>query len=207
MKLSIGVLPLKSDADIILHPVKYKNSITYEPLAEEAVLALLAKEFTYKLVDEETKKFFDEMDEGYLYSESNFDEFDIETIKKSLENKNELVIGKDILLHPNKENILKIANLFRLANFEVNEYIENNEFDEIDELDTFDGSVVYVCNGKNDEILVSNQFKIANKIKSNEILVNNIPKKVILDENLKGVFGIIFEDNIDSYPFQRVKIN
>jgi len=206
MKLSIGVLPLKSDADIILHPVKYKESITYEPLAEEAVLALLAKELTYDLVDDKTKEFFDDMDDGYLYSESNFDEFDIETIKNSLENKNELLIGKDILLHPNKENILKIANLFRLANFEVNEYIENNEFDEIDELDTFDGSVVYVCDGDNDEILVSNQFKIANKIKNDTILVDNKEKKVILDENLKGVFGIIFEKN-DQYPFKRVKIN
>ena len=206
MKLSIGVLPLKSDADIVLHPVKYKESITYEPLAEEAVLALLAKEFTYDLVDSKTKEFFDDMDEGYLYSESNFDEFDIETIKNSLEDKNELIIGKDILLHPNKENILKIANLFRLANFEVNEYIEDNEFDEIDELDTFDGSVVYVCDGDNDEILVSNQFKIANKIKSDTILVDGKEKKVILDENLKGVFGIIFEKN-DKYPFKRVKIN
>jgi len=206
MRLSIGVLPLKSKADIILHPVKYKESITYEPSAEEAVIALLAKELTYDLVDEKTKQFFDNMDEGYLYSESNFDEFDIETIKNSLEDKNELVIGKDIFLHPRKENILKIANLFRLANFEVNEYIEDNKFDEIDELDTFDGSVVYVCDGDNEEILVSNQFKIANKIKNDTILVDGKEKKVILDENLKGVFGIIFEQN-DKYPFKRVKIN
>ena len=206
MRLSIGVLPLKSKADIILHPVKYKESITYEPSAEEAVIALLAKELTYDLVDEKTKQFFDDMDEGYLYSESNFDEFDIETIKNSLEDKNELVIGKDVLLHPNKDNILKIANLFRLANFEVNEYIEDNKFDEIDELDTFDGSVVYVCDGDNEEILVSNQFKIANKIKNDTILVDGKEKKVILDENLKGVFGIIFEQN-DKYPFKRVKIN
>ena len=206
MRLSIGVLPLKSKADIILHPVKYKESISYEPSAEEAVIALLAKELTYDLVDEKTKQFFDDMDEGYLYSESNFDEFDIETIKNSLEDKNELVIGKDVLLHPNKDNILKIANLFRLANFEVNEYIEDNEFDEIDEVDTFDGSVVYVCDGDNEEILVSNQFKIANKIKNDTILVDGKEKKVILDENLKGVFGIIFEQN-DKYPFKRVKIN
>ena len=206
MILSIGVLPLKSKADIILHPVKYKDSITYEPLAEEAVIALLAKELTYDLVDEKTKEFFDEMDDGYLYSESNFDEFDIETIKNSVEEKNELILGKDIFLHPRKENILKIANLFKLAGFNVNESIEDNEFDEIDELDTFDGSVVYVCDGANDEILVSNQFKIANKINRDIILVDNKEKKVILDENLKGVFGVIFEQN-NKYPFKRVKIN
>jgi hypothetical protein len=59
MRLSIGVLPLNSKADIILHPVKYKESITYEPLAEEAVIALLAKELTYDLVDEKTREFFE----------------------------------------------------------------------------------------------------------------------------------------------------
>jgi len=206
MKLSIGVLAINNDADIILHPVKYKESITYEPLAEEAVIALLAKELTYDLVDEKTKEFFDDMDDGYLYSESNFDEFDIETIKNSLEEKNELIIGKDILFHPKKENILKLANLFKLAGFSVNESIDDKNFDEIDELDTFDGSVVYVADGENDNILVSNQFKIANKIKNDKILVDSIEKNVISDENLKGVFGVIFE-KYDKYPFKRVKIN
>ena len=206
MKLSIGVLPLNSDADIILHPIKYKESISYEPLAEEAVIALLAKELTYDLVDNKTKEFFDEMDDGYLYSESNFDEFDIETIKNSLEEKNELIIGKDILLHPRKENILKLANLLKLAGFDLNESIEDTNFEEVDELDTFDGAVVYIADGENDDILVSNQFKIANKIKSDTILVDNKTKNVILDENLKGVFGIIFEKT-DTYPFKRVKIN
>jgi hypothetical protein len=206
MKLSIGVLPLNSTADIILHPVKYKESIAYEPLAEEAVIALLAKELTYDLVDNKTKEFFDEMDDGYLYSESNFDEFDLETIKNSLEEKNELIIGKDILLHPRKENILKLANLLKLAGFDVNEYIEDNNFEEVDELDTFDGAVVYIADGANNDILVSNQFKIANKIKTDKILVDGKEKNVILDENLKGVFGIIFETT-DNYPFKRVKIN
>jgi len=205
MILSIGVLPLKSEADIILHPVKYKDSITYEPLAEEAVIALLAKELTYDLADEKIKEFFDEMDDGYLYSESNFDEFDIETIKNSLEDKNKLILGKDIYSHPRKENILKLANLLKLANFEV-DGINSDEIEEVEELDTFDGSVVYVCDGENDELLVSNQFKIANKIKSDTILVDGKEKKVILDENLKGVFGIVFEKT-DEYPFKRVKIN
>ena len=206
MKLSIGVLPLKSDADIILHPVKYKESVSYEPLAEEAVIALLAKELTYDLVDDKTKEFFDDMDEGYLYSESNFDEFDIENIKKSLEDKNELVLGKDVLSHPRKENILKLANLLKLVNFDINETIDSNDLEEIDELDTFDGSVVYVCDGENDEIIVSKQFKIANKINSDKILVDGKEKVVKEDENLKGVFGIIFDKN-EEYPFKRVKIN
>jgi len=206
MKLSIGLLPLKSDADIILHPVKYGDSTTYEPSAEEAVMALIAKALTYDVVDDKTKQFFDDMDDGYLFSESNFDEFDIEKIKSSLDKNNTLILGKDIYTHPKSENILKFANLLKLVGFEVDNEMDNTDFDEIDELDTFDGSVVYVCDGDNDEILVSNQFKIANKINSDTILVDNKQKKVILDENLKGVFGIIFEE-YDKYPFKRVKIN
>jgi hypothetical protein len=205
MKISIGKSPLNNDAGIILHPIKYKNSITYEPLAEEAVVALMAKYFTYELVDAKTKKFFDEMDEGYLYSESNFDEFDLEQIENMLEENNEIIIGKDIYLHPKKDNILKLLNLLNLANFKVSG-IKDFEFDEIDELEVFDGAVVYIQDGNNDNILVSNQFKIANKINKNEILINSKPKKVVVDENLKGVFGIVFE-NTDEYPFQKVIIS
>ena len=206
MKLSIGILPTKSDADIVLHPIKYNDSIAYEPLAEEAVIALIAKELIYEKADEKTKEFFDELDEGYLYSESNFDEFDIETIKSKLDETNELILGRDIFLHPKKDNILKLANLFKLIGFSVNESIDDKEFDEIDELDTFDGAIVYFDEGNDDIILVNNQFKIANKIKSDEIQINSQTKKVVLDENLKGVFGIIHQDVID-YPFKRVKIN
>ncbi len=200
MTASIGILPLKSKADIILHPIKYKDSITYEPLAEEAVIALIAKHFTYDLVDEKTKEFFDEMDDGYLFSEANFDEFDLE----KLNGITKIIIGKDIYNHPKKDNILKLLNLLKLASIET-EGIEG-ELEEIDELDSFDGSVVYCCDGEEDKIIVSKQFKIANKINKDTILVDNKEKKVIEDENLKGVFGIIYE-NTNNYPFKKVKIN
>ena len=202
MTASIGILPLKSKADIILHPIKYKDSITYEPLAEEAVVALIAKHFTYDLVDEKTKEFFDDLDEGYLFSEANFDEFDLE----KLEGIKEIIIGKDIYTHPKKDNILKLLTLLKLADIKVDVENIDNELDEIDELDSFDGSVVYFCDGDNDEIVVSKQFKIANKINKDTILVDNKEKKVIEDENLKGVFGIVYE-NCEDYPFKKVKIN
>ena len=205
MKISIGVLPLKSDADIILHPVKYKESMTYEPTAEEAIMALMVKYFVYNELDDKLKEYFDELDEGYLYSESNFDEFDLESIEEKLEGNDEIIIGRDILLHPKKDNILKLANLLR-TKFKVNKFIEDFDLDEIDDIEEFNGSVVYLDECDNDTILVSNQFKIANKIKSDKILVDSKEKKVVLDENLKGVFGIICEKS-DSYPFKRVKIN
>ncbi|NPA55330.1 MAG: hypothetical protein GXO40_03115 [Epsilonproteobacteria bacterium] len=209
MRLSIGMLPLKSTADVILHPVKYKDSITYEPLAEEAVIALIAKYLTYDKVDSKTREFFDEMDDGYLFSESNFDEFDLDTIKSQLDSTNELILGKDIFLHPKKDNILKLANLLKLAGFEVHDGIDDTDFEEIDELDTFDGSIVYCCDGDDDVLLISNQFKIANKITSDEVIVQlrntSLTKKIKIDDDLKGVFGIIYEAAV-AYPFERVTI-
>jgi NADH-quinone oxidoreductase subunit F len=205
MKISIGIIPTKSEADIILHPVKYKDSITYEPSAEEAVIALMVKYFVYDKLNDELKEYFDELDEGYLYSESNFDEFDLETIEEKLEGNDEIILGRDITLHPKKDNILKLANLLR-KKFKVNEFINNTNLDEIDDIEEFNGSVVYCDDCENDNILISNQFKIANKINSDKILLDSKEKNVILDENLKGVFGIICE-NTDKYPFKRVKIN
>jgi len=205
MKISIGMLPTKSDADIILHPIKYGDSITYEPTAEEAIMALMVKYFVYDELSDELKTYFDELDEGYLYSESNFDEFDLESIEEKLQGDDELIIGRDILLHPKKENILKLANLLRVK-FRVNEFIEETNLDEIDDIEEFNGSVVYLDECENDKILVSEQFKIANKIRKDKILVDSKEKRVVLDENLKGVFGIICEKS-ESYPFKRVKIN
>ena len=205
MRLAIGMLPTKVEADIILHPIKYKNSITYEPLGEEAVVALIVKELTYNVVDDKVREFFDEMDDGYLYSESNFDEFDIETIKNSLDEKNSLIIGKDIYFHPKRDIILKLINLLKLVNFEIKDSISDTDFEEIDELDSFDGVVVYLDDEEHNDILISPQFKVAHKINSDTIKIDGKKKNVILDENLKGVFAIVGEKS-DEYPFKRVKI-
>jgi len=59
MIISIGNLPLIDiNEDVFMHPVKYNDSITYEPMAEEAVIALIAKYFTYDKVPETIKKLF-----------------------------------------------------------------------------------------------------------------------------------------------------
>jgi len=227
MVMSIGNLPLKDiKADVFLHPVKYKDSITYEPMAEEAVIALIAKYFTYDKVPEKVKEYFDEMDEGYLFGESNFDEFDLEKLDTG-----KIIIGKDIALHPKVENIKKFLCLLRdFGGFEIEgvelpvffepsdpvlaEIVEVEkeyeiELDEIDELDTFDGSVVYCCSDrfvvKEDEILASQQFVIANKIKSFEVEIDGEVKKLKKIKELKGTFGIIYKQT-DDYPFKRVKI-
>ena len=227
MKISIGNLPLKKiEADVFLHPVKYKDSITYEPMAEEAVIALIAKHFTYDKVPEIVKEYFDEMDDGYLFSESNFDEFDLEKLEVG-----KIIIGKDIHLHPKVENIKRFLALLRdYGGFEIEgiklpkwfkpsdpileEILETEKsyeyhLEEIDELESFDGSVVYACSDfnvvKKNELLCSHQFVIANKIKSLKVKVDGEVKEIRKLPELKGTFGIILKDT-DKYPFLRVKI-
>ena len=227
MIISIGNLPLKNiKADLFLHPVKYKDSVTYEPMAEEAVIALIAKHFTYENVPEIVKDYFDEMDDGYLMSESNFDEFDLEKI-----NKGKIIVGKDIHLHPKVENIKRFLALLRdYGGFEIEgiklpkwfeasdpileEILETEKsyeyyLEEIDELPSFDGSVVYACDDsfvvRKDEILCSQQFVIANKIKSLTIKVDGEVKHIKKLPELKGTFGVILKDTTE-YPFLRVKI-
>ncbi len=227
MIISIGNLPLKNiKADVFLHPVKYKDSITYEPMAEEAVVALIAKYFTYEKVPEAVRDYFDEMDEGYLFSESNFDEFDLEKLESG-----KIIVGRDIYLHPKVENIKKFLALLRdYGGFEVEgielpkwfeasdpilaEILETEKsyeysLEEIDELPSFDGSVVYACDDytvvKSNELLCSHQFVIANKIKSLKIKLNGEIKEIRKLPELKGTFGIILKD-VNEYPFLRVKI-
>ena len=227
MIISIGNLPLKNiKADLFLHPVKYKDSITYEPMAEEAVIALIAKKFTYDKVPDIVKEYFDEMDDGYLMSESNFDEFDLEKLENG-----KILIGRDIHLHPKVENIKRFLALLRdYGDFEIEgiklpkwfeasdpileEIVETEKsyeyhLEKIDDLPSFDGSVVYACEDfyvvKEDELLCSHQFVIANKIKSLTVKVNGEIKHIKKIPELKGTFGIIFKKS-DEYPFLRVKI-
>jgi len=227
MIISIGNLPLKNiNADIFLHPVKYKDSITYEPMAEEAVMALIAKHFTYDKVPEIVKEYFDEMDDGYLFSESNFDEFDLEKLAKG-----KILVGRDLRLHPKVENIKRFLALLRdYGGFEIEgiklpkwfspsdpileEILESERsyeyhLEEIDELESFDGSVVYACSDfnvvKSNELLCSQQFVIANKIKSLKVKVDGEEKEIKKLPNLKGTFGVILKE-VNEYPFLRVKI-
>ncbi len=227
MVISIGNLPLKNiKADIFLHPVKYKDSITYEPMAEEAVIALIAKHFTYEKVPDIVREYFDEMDDGYLFSESNFDEFDLEKLEDG-----KLIIGRDIHLHPRVENIKRFLALLRdYGNFEIEgiklpkwfepsdpileEILETKKsyeyhLEDIEELPSFDGSVVYACEDfnvvKEDELLCSHQFVIANKIKSLTVKVDGEIKNIKKLPELKGTFGVILKD-VKEYPFLRVKI-
>jgi len=214
MIISIGNSPLKTEkVDIFMHPIRYeldvKKYFTYEPLAEEAILALIVKEITYDNLPTKLKEYFDDLDDGYLFSESNFDEFELEEIISSLEEKNSLILGNDVLSHPSKDNILKLAYILKkYSNFDVNLFKEDENLDEVAELDTFDGAVVYFDDGECEDLIASPQFLIANRKKESQIVkINNqFTKKIVVDEKLKGVFGIVCE-KIKGYVFQKVTIS
>jgi len=166
------------------------------------------------------------MDDGYLFSESNFDEFDLEKLKLG-----EIIVGRDLILHPKKENIIKFLMIlrdfggFKISGVKLEHYFDPSDpelleivesersfeynLEEIDELTSFDGSVVYACDDlnvvKENELLCSDQFLIANKIKSLKVKVDGEIKDVRKVSGLKGTFGVIYK-KVNTYPFLRVKI-
>ncbi len=120
----INMHPIEDD---LLKPIVTKF-IKYEVGAEEAVLAMLLD----ALLDEESKqkvskKWFEELDIGYLSAESSVGEEEIEDIIRRLERKKRLredtftlILGEDLYAHPRAENIAKLAGLIdRLSDFEV----------------------------------------------------------------------------------------
>ncbi len=214
MIISIANSPFKTQkVDIFMHPIRYNLDVnkyfTYEPFAEEAVLALIVKGITYSKLPSNLQTYFDELDEGYLFSESNFDEYELEEIISSLDEKNTLILGNDILNHPAYKNILKLAFILKTyANFDVNVYLEDESLEEIEELETFDGAVIYFDDRECQDLIVSSQFLIANRKKEFQIVTINdkFKKKIVVDENVKGVFGIVCE-KIQGYSFQKVTIS
>ncbi len=103
-----------------IHPIKdaeisniVTQSIKNEVGSEEAALAMLADAF---ITDKSSQKaFFDELDLGYLSGESNISQEEIELLHHFFKRKKSptLIIGEDIINHPQAENIAKIAGLLQ----------------------------------------------------------------------------------------------
>jgi NADH-quinone oxidoreductase subunit G len=99
--------------DSLLMPIA-NHQIKYEVGTEEGVvgvlLYILAKE---RVKDKKIQDFIDEFDLGYLASETNISDIDIETIKKlSDKNRNKvLLIGSDVISNKRRVNISKLCAL------------------------------------------------------------------------------------------------
>ncbi len=104
-----------------MHPLEdalMQNVVTqfskYEVGTEEGVMALLAKTLLASSdIDDEMKKYFDDLDMGYLCAETNVGEEELATIAKAgIRSKNKtLVLGQDLFMHAQAENIAKLAGL------------------------------------------------------------------------------------------------
>ena len=109
---------------VYMHPIEdpllatnVNKFVKYEPKSEEGVMAILASLFGGEGLDGESKIFFEDLDIGYVSSESSFDESEQEEIAKLfLRAKNKtLILGQDLYSHPRAENIAKLAALFEKA--------------------------------------------------------------------------------------------
>jgi len=230
MVVGFGVLPLLKlpEVELYLHPVRYgEKVITFEPMAEEAVIALITKKVCEGRLPSILADYFEELDEGYLSSESNFDEWDLERLNPS-----KIVVGRDVRYHPRFGNIVRflaILNHFggvevegvslppvmeekedpELAELAVEEesYIVPAEVSE--ELPSFDGGVIYRCNTKEvvkeGELLCSHQFIIANRIQRVQVEIEGKIYRVRKIPQLKGTFGIVYQP-VEEYPFKRVVV-
>ena len=86
----------------------------YEVGTEEGVMALLAHAILKDAdLDEKERAFFEELDFGYLYAETNIGEEELSFMLKSFARakKRTLIIGNDLIAHERAENIAKLAAL------------------------------------------------------------------------------------------------
>lgn len=145
-----------------MHPIDnidlklyYTQFIKYEVGSEEGICALLMDTFI-KECDENTRKFINDLDLGYISAESSAGEEEFEEAYSNyLKAKNKLlIIGDDLIEHEKIENIIKLLALIKkYTNFELivlNEDLENKinsctnfDLDEIEELKSFNGTLVY----------------------------------------------------------------
>lgn len=104
---------------VYAHPMEdalMQNTVTqlmkYEVGTEEGVMAILANAILKETdLDEDERAFFNDLDLGYLYAESNIGDEEIDFMMKSFSRaKNRvLIIGNDLIAHKRSDNIAKLA--------------------------------------------------------------------------------------------------
>ena len=219
-----------------MHPIDnidlklyYTQFIKYEVGSEEGICALLMDTFI-KECDENTRKFINDLDLGYISAESSAGEEEFEEAYSNyLKAKNKLlIIGDDLIEHEKIENIIKLLALIKkYTNFELivlNEDLGNKinlctnfDLEEIEELKSFNGTLVYklIDEQQNDELIASKTFaNIAKVANGDEIYINSKDEKIKrtlkVDETLNGTIAILkvknSNDIFNGYRYKQVKI-
>lgn len=203
----------------LLHPLNFNpypkiQHFLYEVGCEEAIIALLINAL-YNVFggDLELKAFVESLDVGYLASECNLAEEELEQIAQSFKvQKSLLVLGKDLNAHKRAHNIGKILALLSntLPQIEI-VFLESlpktkgdsakTPIDALGELECYDGMVAYLqTKALKEPILeVSKQFSQVGKLQEETRVgvqlmdsQNRVEATLHKSAELKGMVGILW---------------
>ncbi len=226
---------------VYCHPVEnYKIAskidlfLKYETGSEEGVVALLTSTLSHKeSMPQACQEYFLDLDIGYLSSESNVGEEEIEAIGKqfALAKAPLIVVGKDLCNHPQADNIVRLLTcLEQHSNIQIVSLCQNKgaledknkDLEEISRIEEFNGSVIYCINSylptAKSKLFCSLQFLTAFKLQQGdpvefECFGATLKTEVVYDENLKGTIGLLTGESaeetrttIQNYPFVQTKI-
>ena len=190
-----------------------ENLVRCEIGSASYVLALLCK---YSLdaakFDEQTREYFDELDEGYLSGECNVGEEEFEQI----------VIDSSFLAHADAKNIFEFLQMLGknvvLADGEQAEFKTDGELTPLKEPESFDGSVVFFMDEAGDsnlsdetkELIGSASFAAAAKVKDGDTVSvrangTDVVAKFKLEPQMKGTVALC-RAKFSGYAFKLVKI-
>lgn len=212
-----------TDKDFVcLHPL-YQS---YEVGAEEGIMAMLVSSLldSYNLTKQAQLQ---ELDVGYLSSESNFSEEELEAVVCQIQKsqKTLLMVGRDILTHVRFENILSILTCLKplrqitLASpyLETTLNMAMNEVNAVEDLKDYNGAVAYetLLHTENNYLVGSPLFALASKFNHKKQYRLELEGREKLEieflerQDMSGVIGILQLSSKDvaqnSYPFWKIK--
>ena len=200
-----------------------ENLVRCEIGSASYVLALLCK---YSLdaakFDEQTREYFDELDEGYLSGECNVGEEEFEQITEFLGGCENIVIDSSFLAHADAKNIFEFLQMLGknvvLADGEQAEFKTDGELTPLKEPESFDGSVVFFMDEAGDsnlsdetkELIGSASFAAAAKVKDGDTVSvqangTDVVAKFKLEPQMKGTVALC-RAKFSGYAFKLVKI-
>ncbi|MGP1484991.1 MAG: hypothetical protein ACTTJC_02680 [Campylobacter sp.] len=193
-----------------------ENLIRCEIGSISYVLALLCKFcLNFDNFDGEIKEYFSNLDEGFLSGECNVGEEEFENeISPFFKECDNIIIDSSFFRHKDSAMIFKFLDLLGknvvLASGDTCQINIGENLNQLSELDNFDGSVVFVRDGKSDVLVGSNSFAMIAKIKDGdlvEIVANglNLQRKFSLNTNMQGTIALC-EGNFSGYDFKLAKI-
>ena len=147
------------------------TNICYEVESEEGVIALLAY-FLCKRekLNKEQIDFLESLDIGYLSSECNVGEEELEELQNLIKDSKEALfeVGKDLLYHKRFANIQALLHLLKESlTLQCNFALNNKRLSAIGEISENNGLIVYLQKDEKKKPLleVSKQFALIGKIK------------------------------------------